>query len=101
MPFALWLHFQTWEKPNHSSLRLFLVTGQPKASETLKGGTAFDPKLVWAQGQEKGNPKRSTTTEKEKGNPQRITAGLLYRWRNKVRAVEVTHPCQAQDLPTY
>lgn len=59
-----------------------------------KGETAFDPKLVWAQGKEEGNTKRSTTTEKEKRNPKRITAGLLYRWRNKVRAVEITHPRQ-------
>lgn len=95
MPFVLWLHIQNWGKANHSALRLFL--GKPKASATTgtpRGGTAFDPKLVWAQGQEKANPKRSATTEKEKGNPKRISAGLLYRWRNKGRAVEITHPCQ-------
>lgn len=48
MPFVLWLHIQKWEKPKNSTLRLFLVTGQPEASATTgnpREGQPLTPNL--------------------------------------------------------
>lgn len=70
-----------------------MVTGLQPPQEPQREGQPLTPNLCG----HKENPERSTTTtEKEKGVPKKITAGLLYSWRSKVRAVEITQPHQKE-----